>query len=98
MTGRSTGTHSAVFSPEPGHFAVRGWLTRPACHRLLSSGVRALSTLLRPIEDRGPAFRPLLGRGFLDAGGDGPDVPRWIHHPSGAIAPELVLSGDEHLC
>jgi hypothetical protein len=38
-----------------------------------------------------------LLRCLFDTRGDGPDVPRWIHDPCGAVAPELVGQGHENL-
>src|SRR5689334_8515193 len=47
--------------------------------------------MLSTLGDPGPPLLPLRRRSLFDTSGDGPHVPRWIHNPPGAIAPELVL-------
>src|SRR6266487_2778345 len=49
------------------------------------------------LDDVGPPFVPLRRRSFFDASGDGPDVPRRIDNPPGAIAPQLVLHRNQDL-
>src|SRR5439155_26300714 len=49
------------------------------------------------LDDARPPLLPLRRRRLFDACRDGPDVPRRIDNPPGAIAPKLILHWKQNL-
>src|SRR5258708_39404590 len=78
----------------PRHFSAR-YEIPPRARREPFSLNR--STSIRTRHDIRPTVLPLSFGSLFDARGDGPYVPRWIHNPADAVAPELVRHREQDL-